>query len=456
MSETSILTGPALRDRIWNAFPVTQPAFSKLLSLLEIEVTTDVPTAAVTLGLRSRLRINPEFTAAHCASDQALVMLVLHELYHVVLGHTRLYERSTPILNFAFDAVINAQLCLLHPGPEWTRLFRELYGAQDAPWCLLRPPEGWRTPAESWPPGALGALHRKLYTDESVSYEDLFRLLASAGEEGAADGDEKAIVGKLLGSHGEEEGDPLDPDLVAEVRRIIARWPMVTERSGQDLGGQEVPFHLALGQRRLAATATLRRALRNLGDPQGDGRGRLRPAEVPSQGSFPHRTSGDRRAAVLEACGGEPLLFTGARPLRAPQRGERVHVYLDVSGSMNGVVTPLFAALGQLTTLMTPRIHLFSTTVKDITQDELRRGKGATTTGTDIAVVTTHMLDQGVRRALIVTDGWVGQVPTEHARELSRRRGRFNVALTAGGDGAFARALGAQVFSLPNVDKEQP
>ena len=89
----------ALTVRIWNAFPVAQPAFAKLLGLLNIEVTQEVPTAAVTLGLDSRLLVNPDFVAAHCRTDAALVMLVLHELWHVALGHTRLYERLTPAQN---------------------------------------------------------------------------------------------------------------------------------------------------------------------------------------------------------------------------------------------------------------------------------------------------------------------------------------------------------------------
>ena len=454
-----------LRDRIWNAFPVSQPAFAKLLGLLELEVSRDVPTAAVSLGARSRLRINPDFAAERCGSDQALVMLVLHELFHVVLGHTRLYERATPTLNFAFDAVINAQLCLLHPEPEWTRLFRDCYDAQDRPWCLLRPPEGWRTPAEHWLPGALGALHRRLYTDEATSYEDLFRLLAQACENGAqdsagagTDGDRTARASQpvLLGSHDGRPPEPLDPDLVAEIREILATWPMVTQRSGRDQGGPARTFRLDLGARRRQAGDTLRRALRGLGDLHGDGNGRPRLTVEPAPMSLPHRTQGDRRAAVLEACGTEPVFFAGANPGPAWLRGERIHVYLDVSGSMDGVIAPLYAALAHLTELLTPRIHLFSTQVWDITQVELRQGKGATTSGTDIAIVTGHLVAHGIRRALVVTDGWVGTVPPEHARTLARRKGRFAVALTQGGDPNFAAALGARVWNLPSISQEQP
>lgn len=438
----------SLQERVWNTFPVTQPAFAKLLSLLEVEASRNVPTAAVSLGGRSRLQINPDFAAAHCSGDSALVMLVLHELFHVVLGHTRLYERATPALNFAFDAVINAQLCLLFPGPESTQLFRELYAAQDRPWALLRPPEGWRTPMERWLPGSFGALHRRLYTDESLSYEDLFRLLADeAGKGSALSGDMDA----LLGSHGESSEEGLDPDLLAEIREIIADWPMVEMRSGRDQGRTERAFRLEHHERKSSAVAILRQALRNLGDQNIGGTGRLRVTTSSAPTILPHRVTADRRAAVLEACGTEPLLFNGELPHRAFQRGEKVHVYLDVSGSMSAVIAPLYAALTQLTTWMAPSLHLFSTTVRDITQDELRRRQGATTDGTDISAVTAHMVKNSIRRALVVTDGWVGKVPTEHARELSRRKGRFGVVLSAGGDPAFAQGLDARVWKLPNL-----
>jgi len=435
-----------LQERVWNAFPVAQPAFAKLLSLLDFEVTRDVPTAAVSLGHRSRLRINPDFAAKHCGDDPALVMLVMHELFHVVLGHTRLYERCSPTQNLAFDAVINAQLCLLFPHPEWTRLFRDLYGPQDQPCFLLRPPEGWRTPAERWLRGSAGTLHRRLYTDESLSYEDLFRLL-----EDAAGGE---VPAGLLGSHGAGPGEAVDPDLLAEIREIIAEWPEIRQRSGRDQGGQERAFRVEGRERRRSAVAVLRQALRTLRDQNADGTGKLHSSAATTPSILPHRTSGDRRAAVQEACGDEPLLYTGDLPRRAYRRGERVHVYLDVSGSMDALIGPLYTALAQLTAWMTPALHLFSTTVKDITQEELKRGKGATTGGTDISVVTAHMVKTGVRRALVVTDGWVGKVPAEHGRELARRKGRFAVALSAGGDPAFARGLQARVWNLPNLNQE--
>lgn len=58
-----------------------------------------------------------------------------------------------------------------------------------------------------------------------------------------------------------------------------------------------------------------------------------------------------------------------------------------------------------------PKIHLFSTKVSDSTVAELRAGKRLSTGGTDIACVAEHMQRHQVRRAVLVTDGFVGKHP---------------------------------------------
>lgn len=448
----------ALAERIWNAFPVTQPSFAKLLGLLDIEASTAVPTAAVTLALRSRLLLNPEFVARNCPTDAALVMLVLHELFHVALGHTRLFPRITPAQNIAFDAVINAQLCLLFPEPHWTRLFRECYRADELPSAFLRPPEGWRSEGVAWLPGAVGGLHRRLYSDASASYEDLFRAIAESLEPVLPTSRENCEPGgdsmdgsgtRLLGGHGAPPDAAADPALLEEIRRVIAEWPMVEVRSGRDQGGPRAARSVEAMDPPRAAAALLRRALWRLADLGVGSSGRPRAAHRLSAAGLPYQVRGDRAAGVRRALGQVPLLHHGQVELRSLERGERVHVYLDVSGSMDRLVGPLYAALNSLATLVAPQVHLFSTEVRDVGHAQLRRGLAFTTGGTDISIVTRHLLKERIARALVITDGWVGEVPPEHARELARRKVRIGVAVTAGGDSAFAQALASPVWTLP-------
>ena len=63
---------------------------------------------------------------------------VLHELYHVLLGHTRMYERPTLAANWAFDCIINAQLCRLYPDVEYTSFF-SAGAAPKGLWSLIGP-----------------------------------------------------------------------------------------------------------------------------------------------------------------------------------------------------------------------------------------------------------------------------------------------------------------------------
>ena len=67
----------------------------------------------------------------------------MHELWHVILAHTRLYPRPTGAHNIAFDAVINAGLAREFPGPEYRGFFEAVNPAETFPGLLLRPPEGW-------------------------------------------------------------------------------------------------------------------------------------------------------------------------------------------------------------------------------------------------------------------------------------------------------------------------
>src|SRR3546814_4048746 len=93
-----------------------------------------------------------------------------------------------------------------------------------------------------------------------------------------------------------------------------------------------------------------------------------------------------RRSMILRALGEDPLLHPGevAWRRKAPS-GERVHVYLDVSGSMDAVKGALYGAVLDCEMLVHPVVHLFSSRVADISLAELRRGVCKSTGGTDIA-----------------------------------------------------------------------
>ncbi|MDA1008915.1 MAG: hypothetical protein O2800_07970, partial [Planctomycetota bacterium] len=189
-----------LIDDVMNSIPASQFGMDALLRLVAVEETTDVPSACVSCGEYSTLKINPEFCAAHANTKEKMTMLILHEMFHIVLGHTRLFSRVSTLDNLVFDAVINAMLCHANPDRAFTALFRDYYDENDPVQCFLRPATGWSptglavTPSGLRDNRVLAALHRKLYKD-GCTYSELRDALS----ESDASADIELVP--LLGDH---------------------------------------------------------------------------------------------------------------------------------------------------------------------------------------------------------------------------------------------------------------
>jgi hypothetical protein len=415
-----------LAERILDAFPSGSYALSALLRLMDIVESTAVPTAAVECRVQPRLLVNPEFVAQHAQTAEKLLMLVMHELHHVLLGHTTLFPRVTKVQNFVFDAVINGLVCRMFPAKDHTAFFTDYYDAESFPQCLLRPPPGW--PGAAGTAGGIAALpdpqrqlvgevHAALYSPAGATYQEVFDALPKLLAEQAIDGI------PLLGGHdpGDAVGTLLEsrtPVLFDIVRGIVEQWPQPPDPiRGRSLA--DVLDLSSVGERRPASSRNVLRALiRKVAGFSGAGAiRRLRTEQIEVPTPIPGL---GRRSMVLRALGQEPLLHAGpVEWRRSVPSGERVHVYLDVSGSMDAVKGPLYGAVLDCETLVYPVVHLFSTKVADISLAELRRGVCRSTGGTDIACVAEHMAAHRVRRALLVTDGWVGKPRGQHQDTLA-------------------------------------
>src|SRR5919201_1643158 len=116
-----------LAERILDCFPSGNYALTSLLRLVDIVECHTIDTAAVECKAQPRLLVNPTFVDRWAARPEKLLMLVMHELHHVLLGHTRLFPCATAVDNLVFDAVINALLCRMFPAPEHTAFFTDYY-----------------------------------------------------------------------------------------------------------------------------------------------------------------------------------------------------------------------------------------------------------------------------------------------------------------------------------------
>jgi hypothetical protein len=425
----------SIAERILDCFPSGTYALHTLLGLLEIVETTETETAAVECRAQPRMLVNPEFVERHAATPEKLLMLVMHELHHVLLGHTRLFPRVTAVDNLVFDAIINSLLCRMFPEPEHTRFFTDFYNEKAFPACLLRPPQGWNPGAKTHlPRGLFGPryapvqdVYRALYSEKGAGYDDLYHALRKLVDE------QDAAAVPLIGDHCGKALPQLEesaPVLFDAVRQIVEKWP----RPPDPIAGRSMAQLLRQSQlrpvRRLSGRELLRKLLRRVGGRQsGNGQTRLIDEDrIVIDTPLP---AFDRRYAVLTALGARPILFPARVAIRRPRLGgERVHVYLDVSGSIGSLKGPLYGAVLDCREFVHSRIHLFSTEVADITLDELPRGVCRTTGGTDIGCVASHMRANRVRRAAIITDGFTGKPAGQDFETL--KRARVGIALTPG------------------------
>jgi hypothetical protein len=417
----------SIEERILDAFPSGNYGLLALLRLLDIVETDEVDTAAVDCVAFPRLLINPEFVKRQADTPERLLMLVMHELHHVLLGHTRLFPRLTPTDNLIFDAVINALLCRMFPGKEYTSFFTNFYRDDAFPECLLRPAENWSPHGPVPVPPALAGdginpireCYRLLYSETGATYHELFEAMRGIMDPPSGTGP------MLIGSHGQEIPE-LGGTIFDVVRSVVENWPQpprpIAGRSWSEL------LDLSRVTCRRSNRTELRTILRKVAGPgRGARLARRSPVLFPVVSPIP---ASDRRAIVLRALGVPQLLYRSEVPSWRAPSCERVHIYLDVSGSIGNYKGALYGAVIDCAEIVHPQVHLFSTAVHDISLEQLRRGECRTTGGTSIECVARHMRTNRVRRAVLLTDGAVGR-PGTSARE-TMVRATLGVAFTPG------------------------
>ena len=438
------MTSQAIVSRILDVLPAHSFEMLTFFSLFQVRLSEKVETACVTCREAPVMLLNEAFIESHCKTDEHLLMLVMHELYHVILGHTRLFPHSTPKLNVIFDAVINAILCSLFPGEEYTSFFTSYYPADEMPFALLRPP------GEGTPPEAEEAL-RLLYGENGcATYYDVAQALAAMPDEifillgppaggigapaagdgsgaGAGGGDDESPGGGgetgdkdgppvLLGSHEADGSGAPSPELKELLDKIIAKWPCPNRPlRGRDMGGEEREREFGDGGAGDAALArALRRLMRKATLPGPAEMRRRAVHEVATESSTFLPTWTDRTHEAREMALGEALLWRVQTPVRRPVCRDRrkAFVYLDVSGSLEDKVATLAGAIEPFHRKGLCAVHVFSTTVAETTVKDLSASRFRTTGGTDINCVFEHVLSLPARKRpksiVVVTDGYTG------------------------------------------------
>ena len=400
--------------RILDVIPPRSFELTTFLSLFRVRFSEKTKTACVTCGESPELLLNKDFIEAHCQTNEHLFMLVMHELYHVILGHTTLFPRATEVRNIVFDAVINAILCSLFPKPEFTSFFTDYYPSDKMPFALLRPK------GEGTPLAAESALKLLYGGSDTGTYHDVYEALLKSGciKEiklvVKSDGEDGEPL--LLGSH-DEENEEMSQEMKDLIHKIISRWPSPDRPlQGQDLGAEERTHDF---DAEADPTTRLRRGIRRL----------VRRAAMPGKKEVRRRSVRemvcetatflpdwhDRAHEAREVAFGDALIYSTTTRLQRPSNRDnrQAFVYFDVSGSVAEQVPSVAQTLLPYCRSGLCTVHVFSTVVHPASARDLAARKFSSTGGTDIDCVLKHVLELPRRRrprtVVVVTDGFTGE-----------------------------------------------
>ena len=454
-----------LRRRVLNVLPAATYQMDRFLSLVDITVDETTETAAMECGPQPVMHLNREFVETRCQRDEHLMMLVMHEIYHLILGHTRLFPRTTRAHNIVFDAVINALLCQQFRDPLYTQFFTRLNSEKRFPGRLLRPPKGWPEKMEFAPKASENErkVLQLLYGPRAntVTYHEIMQLLEQElNEENAASG---TLIGDHGGENGEGAGDTVgqdDPLVVGVLRKTTANWPTESNPStGRAETGHILDWLLPKARTPRseflqALAGLLRKASVLPASPQTPYAWKRQPSTLSSQTAVYNLH--DRTVESRTLMYGEmPVLFAtqiASSRLRWTPR-DITHIYLDVSGSMSAELPWLVGALEPFSRRGLCRIYAFSTVVSEVKRGEDFGKKIKNTYGTNINCVFAHLL--GFPRAktpgkiVVITDGYTGIPQVEYVEQFKQRRVELYLGLVAHGYDRNLQAFAKIVEKLP-------
>jgi hypothetical protein len=398
-----------------------------LLSVARTVFTREVPTLAVTLrDDPPLLLVNPDFIAEHVRSEDDLRALLLHEFLHVLLGHTKLFNKNDPATNLALDAVIN-HIVQRELGEDSGAFFRRFYqpASDHDPLWLLRPhaPGDIRPKEENAAKWAAG-YYRDAPTggglSKAVIIHQLRRGLATANVLADDVLDLFDSINLLLpdevrflGSH--EVDEDMHPANRARLDRLFKELDgdgVFKRPVDHGIGAPPAAREWAAGDPHRLWRAETTKILRRLLLP--DPRSRPVPDGLISY-CLPVATSSDRRAALRALW--NPILPEFQWTAEGVKPGGRAHVYLDVSGSMSQELGLLIGLLWKLRKWIRSPFYAFSNGVYParIVAGKLQT---STTGGTCFNDVLEHLVKERPGKSMIITDGFIEKPRADLLRQL--------------------------------------
>ena len=383
-----------------------------ILKISELVFTTDVPTLGVSLSGWPQLRVNLDFVSRQCRTETQVKAVIMHEFLHVLLAHTERFERMTPALNLALDAVINA---VIHRtlGAEYSSMMSGYYSEAEGVARLLRPmtSSDGKEQIQSRDPGQSTFFKSwKALYDGQMVVDDVLELAEMLGT-----CEIRELLGKgrvFLGNHEDAGGFGLGNGTISpEAEQALNEtmkclngngiWRSPRER-GVGVSANPYQAVFSAGDERVTRwvrTAWLAFLKCLLPDRRSQG------SETREQSTFlPVLNGGDRRGFLRSLW--SPLFPEVAWIVNRRKPGASAQVYLDVSGSMNAEMQQIVNLLLQLRRHIRMPFWAFS---DEVAPARIRNGQLLTTTsgGTSINSVLRHVAQTRPQKALIISDGYI-------------------------------------------------
>jgi len=416
------MTSNDIKKRIYSVIPVGSLHMNELLSLLNIRLSTsETNSACVTCSIKPELILNPDFVENYCKTDEHLFMLVMHELYHIILGHTKLYGNHTEIDNIAFDAIINAMLCRMFPSEEYTSFFCNVNPSNTFPGCILRP-------SDCGTPKEVSDLLDILYKSDTGTYYDVYQAIISRFK-GCNIG-----LYVLLGNHNSSKvGNSIIKDVID---RIIENWPRPPKTiGGRDLGknleAKTIVYDKQIQQRK-KMIKFLKKANVIAGSKETLNRS-YEEVNTNIMSFVPNYK--DRTMYAKRSIYNNVLIYNDNIRLKKPSSTSKTRtlIYLDVSGSVFNELKSFIPLLIKPYKNSECLIYTFSTKVNETNPKEVLEGKINTTLGTDINSVFEHYFSlpkaKKAKKIVILTDGYTGHCNEYYSRKIKENNIKIYVGL---------------------------
>lgn len=398
-----------IKRRLYNVIPSSTIHMVEFLRLMDIRYSAEIDSAAITCGARPILLLNKDFVEAYCKTDEHLFMLVMHELYHIILGHTKLFRSHTMIDNIAYDAIINAILCRNFSDPEYVSFFESINSDSLFPSCILRP-VGKNTDSK------YHQLLKNLYKSNKTTYYEVYESIIENFSE-------CELSNYFLIGYHKEDADINNPLLKKMVEDIISKWPREIIITGRDQGGTKQEKEIILERIQKHNERKLLKLLKK--SSVLDGNEHTNKKRIGNEYEFgesfiPYYK--DRTIYAKKEIYKNVLIYRNEYTRINPINNTfKAFIYLDVSGSVMESVSKMFSLLKKPLKEKRCKIFSFSTQVYEVSYIDFKKRKFNSTGGTDIDCIFKHYFSLDKKRKpkkiLILTDGYTG-TPSDYYKKL--------------------------------------